>query len=74
MEVLFIENTNRRVYSELLKNLTNDYLLVQDNYSRGVYTVHKMLVNYKPMGKSTGTTSDGIKFMANGRPRFHKDK
>ena len=31
MVVLFIENDNRRVYSEIVRTLENNYLMGQDN-------------------------------------------
>ena len=74
LAVLFIENSNRRIYSEIVKTLENDYLIGQDKYPRDMATAQKILVNYKPMAKSSGTTSDGIKFTTDRRPRNHKDK
>ena len=36
--VLFIDNSNKRIYSELVKTLENDYLMGQDNYPRYLAT------------------------------------
>ena len=74
LSVLFIENSNRRIYSEIVKTLDNDYLMGQDNYPRDLATVQKLLVNYKPMEKSSDTTSYWITFANYGRPRNQKDK
>ena len=38
MAVLFIDNSNSRIYSELLKTLENDYLMGQDKYPRDIAT------------------------------------
>ena len=38
LEVLFIDNSNKRIYSELVKTLENDYLMGQDNYPRYLAT------------------------------------
>ena len=74
LAVLFIDNSNRIIYSGLLKILENDHLMGQDKYPRDMTTTQKLLVNYKPMAKSSGTTSDGIEFTTDRRPRNHKDK
>ena len=71
--VLFIDNFNRRIYSELVKTHENDYLVGQDNYPRGMATAQKLLINYKPMENSSGATSDGISFVTNGGPRPQKE-
>ena len=71
---LFIDNSNRRIYSELVKKLANNYLVGQDKYPMDMATAQKLLVNYKPMGKSSGVTSDGITFVTGGRPRTQKEK
>ena len=60
--VLFIDNDNRRIYSELENTLENDYLMGQDKYPRDMETTHKQLINYKPTVKSSGATSDRITF------------
>ena len=74
LTVLFIDNSNRRIYSELVKTLENDYIMGQDNYPRDMATAMKLLVNYKPMAKSSVSTSDGITFVTNRRPRTQKEK
>ena len=74
LAVLFIDNSNRIIYSGLLKILENDHLMGQDKYPRDMTTTQKLLVNYKPMAKSSGTTSDRITFTTNGRPRNQKEK
>ena len=74
MAGLFVENINRRIYPELVKTLENNYIMGQDNYPRDMAPTQKLLVNYKPMEKSSGATSDGITFTTNGRPRTLQDK
>ena len=74
LTVLFIDNSNRRIYSELVKTLENDYSMGQDNYPRDTATAQKLLVKYKPTANSSGDTSNGITFATNGRPRTQKDK
>ena len=72
--VLFIENSNRRIYSALAKTLENDYCMGKGNYPREMSTTQKLLVNYKHMENPSGATSDGITFATDGRPRTQKDK
>ena len=43
--VLYIENSNRRIYYELLNTLKNDYIMGQDNYPRDMATSQKLLLN-----------------------------
>ena len=74
LTVLFIDNSNRRIYSELVKTLENDYSMGQDNYPRDIATALKLLVNYKPMAKPSVSTSDGITFATGGRPMTQKEK
>ena len=71
---LFIDNSNRRLYAELVKTLAKKYLVGQDNYSWDMATAHKLLVKYKPMKKSSCATSDGIIYATNRRPRNQKNK
>ena len=72
LAVIFIDNGNRRIYSELVKTLENEYLVGQDNYPRDMSTTLKLMVNYKPMANSSGSTSDMITLKTNGRPITHK--
>ena len=72
--VLFIENANRRIYSNVLKTLENNYLMGQDNYKMCMATSQKILINYKPMPKASGDTGDGITFLNDGIPRSKKHK
>ena len=74
MAFLFIKNANRRLYSETLKTLKNDYLMGQDNYPRDMNTSQKLLANYNIMEKTSGTTRYEIKFSSNVRPRPQKKK
>ena len=72
--VLSIANDNRRVYSDISKTLTNDYIMAQYNYPRDISPAQKLLVNYNPIAISSSGTSDRILFAANGIPRVQKDK
>ena len=72
LAVLFIENANRRIYYETMKTLENDYLMGQEKYPRDMDTIHKLLVNYNPMVKSSGKTSNRIVFVTYRRPRNQK--
>ena len=74
LAVIFVDNTNRRIYSELVKNLENDYIMSQNNYQRDMATSKKLLVNYKRMENSSGANIDGTTLVTDGRPRNHKDK
>ena len=74
LEVIFIKNDNRRIYSELVKTHENDYLMGQDNYPRDTATAQKLLVKYKPTANSSGDTSNGITFATDVRPRNQKEK
>ena len=71
---LFIDNYNRRIYSEIVKTLKNDYLMGQENYPMYMAITNNLLVNCKQMEKSSGDTSDRITFMTNVRPRTHREK
>ena len=42
---LFIDNSIRRIYSDLVKTLENDYLMGQDKYTRDMVTAQNHLVN-----------------------------
>ena len=72
--VLFIDNFNSRIYSEIVNTLENDYLVGRGNYPRDMATAHKIQVNYNPMAMSGGATSDRITFATGGRPRTQKEK
>ena len=74
LAVLFIDNSNRIIYSEILNILENDYLMGQVKYPRYVATTQNLLVNYEPMAKVSDATNKGIPFMTYGRPRAHNDK
>ena len=74
LAVLFVDISNRRIYSELVKTHTNDYIMGQDNYPRDITTIQKILVKYKPTSRSSGDTSNRITFATDGRPRTRKEK
>ena len=74
LAVLFIENKNRSLYSELTNTLENDCLMGQEDYPRYMATTQKLLENYKTMVKASGTTSDGIPFTTDERPSTQKEK
>ena len=59
LAVIFINNYNRRIYYEIVNTLEKNYLMGKDNYPRDISTSQKLLVNYKHMEKSSGSTSDG---------------
>ena len=44
LAVLFIENKNRKVYSELVKTLEDDYLMGKEKYTRDMATPNNLLV------------------------------
>ena len=74
IEVLFIKNSNIKLYYGLLNSLENDYLMGQNSYSRYMDTTHKLMANDKPTTNDSGTNSDIITFAANERLRSKKNK
>ena len=45
LAVLFIDNSNRIIYSEISNILENYYLMEQENYPMDVATTKKLLLN-----------------------------
>ena len=49
MKVLFMDNANRIIFSELVKTLEKNYLMGKYNYPSDMTITQKLMVNYEPI-------------------------
>ena len=67
---LFLINSNRSRFGDLNNNLSNDYLMNQNNYPASLTDAYNMLVNYRSQYKNptSGTAgNESVAFVADGR-------
>ena len=66
---LFLVNSDRSRFGDLLNNLSNDYLMSQNNYPASLTDAYNMLVNYRSQYKNptNGTVgNESVAFVADG--------